>query len=147
MGLLYPHFEDDEAILVYLYLCFCPFSHPSFHLTGTNIFFHMFLSNHTSHPLEAWYGTSSRGPTHLQWNTGLSVIYFLLSNLVHFWTLHMIQYTIFITNFSATVTHIHLKLGKVLQLGVLHVSHLIQVCESSTTCFWTWFVFGHFILE
>ena len=43
-------------------------------LSTTNIFHHIFLRNHTSHPFETWNGMSSRGPTcHLSTNTEFSL--------------------------------------------------------------------------
>ena len=47
----------------------------------TNNFLHIYLSNHSSHLLETWYDTSSKGHTCCLQNSGLPVIYFLFSNL------------------------------------------------------------------
>ena len=60
----------------------------SVHLSVTDIFHHIFHSNHSSHPREIWYATSSRGPTCCLPNSGLPVIYFLFHVLLHFWALH-----------------------------------------------------------
>ena len=45
------------------------------------------------------------------------------------------------TLFSATMHHSLFKLGMVRWLGVLHVAYRIQVCQLSTSCFTTWFIF------
>ena len=54
----------------------------------TNIFRHISLTNHGSHPSETWYGTSRKGPKRRLPNSGAPVIYFLFPDLVNFWTLH-----------------------------------------------------------
>ena len=59
-----------------------------------------------------------------------------------FWFTAVCMLSFFITIFSATISDINLKLGMVLQLGVLHVAYWIQVRQSSTSCFLTWFILG-----
>ena len=82
---------QKRAILVCLY----PFSNR-----------HVFLVNHYSHLLKTWYDTSSRGPTCCSPYSGLPIIYFLSPDFVYFVNC-MIQYTIFVPFFPATISHMH----------------------------------------
>ena len=54
-------------------------------LSVTNIFHHVFLSNHASQPLQTWYGALAKGPTIRLPNSGPPVIYFLFPSLVHYY--------------------------------------------------------------
>ena len=71
---------------------------PSVLPSVTNIFHHIFLSNHASQPLQTWYGASARGPTGCLSNLGPPVIYLLVYDLVYFLTSLCNQY--FLSLFS-----------------------------------------------
>ena len=69
-----------------------------------------------------------------QLSTSCFTTYFL------FWH-NMVKCQICITLFSATMHYSHFNLGMVLWLGVLHITYQILICQFSTFCFTTYFIF------
>ena len=108
--------------------------HQSFRPSLTNIFHHLFLSNHASQAFQTWDGALAGDPTSSLLNLCPPVIYFLFyvySNKT--W----LRAKFSVALFSATMHHSHFKLGMVVWLGVQHITHGIYARQLSTSCFTT----------